>query len=155
MRAVVAVDWSDQSFNAVKVVCRLFTQEELTLLHAVDFRPFENPLFAQPLGRRSAEELRQGMVAAGERLLRSNRLSSTFNGLLHQTSLPDREPGFSCAGDDSFVSHGHGCGWIKGGRTTRGVGIRQRLAPRGLARPLRGPAGQRRPGKHSTCPAGR
>lgn len=69
MRAVVAVDWSDQSFNAVKVVCRLFTQEELTLLHAVDFRPFENPLFAQPLGRRSAEELRQGMVAAGERLL--------------------------------------------------------------------------------------
>ena len=69
MRAVVAVDWSEQSFNAVKVVCRLFTQEELTLLHAVDFRPFENPLFAQPLGRRSAEELRQGMVAAAERLL--------------------------------------------------------------------------------------
>lgn len=69
MRAVVAVDWSDQSFNAVKVVCRLFTHEELTLLHAVDLRPFENPLFAQPLGRRSAEELRRGMVAAGERLL--------------------------------------------------------------------------------------
>lgn len=69
MRAVVAVDWSDQSFNAVKVVCRLFTHEELTLLHAVDLRPFENPLFAQPLGRRSTEELRQGMVAAGERLL--------------------------------------------------------------------------------------
>ncbi|MBI4003186.1 MAG: universal stress protein [Nitrospira defluvii] len=69
MRAVVAVDWSEQSFNAVKVVCRLFTHEELTLIHAVDLRPFENPLFAQPLGRRSAEELRQGMVAAGERLL--------------------------------------------------------------------------------------
>jgi len=69
MRAVVAVDWSDQSFNAVKVVCRLFTHEELTLLHAVDFRPFENPLYAQPLGPRSAEELRQGMIAAGERLL--------------------------------------------------------------------------------------
>jgi nucleotide-binding universal stress UspA family protein len=69
MRAVVAVDWSDQSFNAVKVVCRLFTHEELTLLHAVDLRPFENPLYAQPLGRKSIEELRQGMVAAGERLL--------------------------------------------------------------------------------------
>jgi nucleotide-binding universal stress UspA family protein len=69
MRAVVAVDWSDQSFNAVKVVCRLFTHEELTLLHAVDLRPFENPLFAQPLGRRSTEELRQGMVEAGKRLL--------------------------------------------------------------------------------------
>jgi nucleotide-binding universal stress UspA family protein len=69
MRAVVAVDWSDQSFNAVKVACRLFTHEELTLLHAVDLRPFENPLFAQPLGRRSTEELRQGMVEAGKRLL--------------------------------------------------------------------------------------
>ncbi len=69
MRAVVAVDWSEQSFNAVTVVCRLFTCEELTLMHAVDLRPFENPLFAQPLGRRSAEEFRQGMVAAGERLL--------------------------------------------------------------------------------------
>lgn len=69
MRAVVAVDWSEQSSNAVTVVCRLFICEELTLMHAVDLRPFENPLFAQPLGRRSAEEFRQGMVAAGERLL--------------------------------------------------------------------------------------
>jgi nucleotide-binding universal stress UspA family protein len=69
MRAVVAVDWSNESFTAVKVVCRLFAHEELTLLHAVDLRSIENPLFAQPLGRRSAAELRQGMVAAGERLL--------------------------------------------------------------------------------------
>lgn len=69
MRTVVAVDWSDQSFNAVQVVFRLFTHEELTLIHAVDLRPFENPLFAEPLGRRSAEELRQMMIEAGERLL--------------------------------------------------------------------------------------
>jgi nucleotide-binding universal stress UspA family protein len=69
MRTVVAVDWSDQSFNAVQVVCRLFTHEELTLIHAVDLRPFENPLFAQPLGRKSATELRQVMIEAGERLL--------------------------------------------------------------------------------------
>lgn len=73
MRTVVAVDWSEQSFHAVKVVCRLFTHEELTLIHAVDLRPFENPLFAQPLGRRSAEEFRQGMVEAGERLLEQTR----------------------------------------------------------------------------------
>lgn len=69
MRAVVAVDWSDQSFNAVTVVSRLFTLEELTLLHAVDLRPFAPPIFAQPLGRRGVEELQRGMVAAGERLL--------------------------------------------------------------------------------------
>ena len=69
MHTVVAVDWSEQSFNAVKVVCGLFTHESLTLIHAVDLRPFENPLFAQPLGRKSAGALREGMVAAGERLL--------------------------------------------------------------------------------------
>lgn len=69
MRTVVAVDWSEPSFNAVTVACRLFTHESLTLIHAVDLRPFENPLFAQPLGRKSAGALREGMVAAGERLL--------------------------------------------------------------------------------------
>ncbi|MGC3972774.1 MAG: universal stress protein [Nitrospira sp.] len=69
MRTVVAVDWSEQSFNAVKIACRLFTQEAVTLIHAVDLRPFENPLFAQPLGRKSAGAMREGMVAAGERLL--------------------------------------------------------------------------------------
>lgn len=69
MRTVVAVDWSEQSFNAVKVICRLFTHESLTLIHAVDLRPFENPLFAQPLGRKSAGAMREAMVAAGERLL--------------------------------------------------------------------------------------
>ncbi len=67
MRTVVAVEWSEQSFNAVRVVGRLFTQEELTLIHAVDLRPFEPLLFAQPLGRKSAGKFRQGMVAAGER----------------------------------------------------------------------------------------
>ncbi len=33
MRAVVAVDWPDQSFSVVKVVCRLFTDVELPLLY--------------------------------------------------------------------------------------------------------------------------
>ena len=69
MHTVVAVDWSEQSFNAVKVVCGLFTHGSLTFIHAVDLRPFENPLFAQPFGRKSAGALREGIVAAGERLL--------------------------------------------------------------------------------------
>lgn len=69
MRTVVAVDWSDQAFNAVRVVCRLFAHEELTLVHAVDLRPIENPIFAQPIGRRTSEELRHSMAEAAERLL--------------------------------------------------------------------------------------
>lgn len=67
MRTVVAVEWSEQSSNAVRVVGRLFTHEELTLIHAMDRRPFEHSLFGQPLGRKSAGKFRQGMVAAGER----------------------------------------------------------------------------------------
>lgn len=69
MRTVVAVDWSDQAFNAVRVVCRLFAHDELTLVHAVDLRPFENPIYAQPIGHRTSEELRHSMVEAAERLL--------------------------------------------------------------------------------------
>lgn len=69
MRTVVAVDWSDQAFNAVRVACRLFAHEELTLVHAVDLRPFENPIFAQPIGRKTAEDLRHSMMDAAERLL--------------------------------------------------------------------------------------
>lgn len=69
MRTVVAVDWSDQAFNTVRVACRLFAHEELTLVHAVDLRPFENPIFAQPIGRSTAEDLRHSMMDAAERLL--------------------------------------------------------------------------------------
>ncbi|MGE3154100.1 MAG: universal stress protein [Nitrospiraceae bacterium] len=69
MRTVVAVDWSDQAFNAVRVVSRLFVHEELTLIHAVDLRPIENPIFAQPIGRRTSEEVRHSMMEAAERLL--------------------------------------------------------------------------------------
>lgn len=69
MRTVVAVDWLEQSCNAVKGVGRLFTHESLPLIHVVDLRPFEPLLFAQPLDHKNAGTFRQGMVAAGERLL--------------------------------------------------------------------------------------
>ncbi len=69
MRAVIAVDWSDQAFNAVQVACRLFTPDELTLIHAVDTRPFESPVTAPPIAKEAAEQLRQALVDAGEKLL--------------------------------------------------------------------------------------
>lgn len=73
MRTVVAVDWSEQSVNAVKVVGRLFTHEELALIHAVDRRPFEHSLFGQPLGRKSVGNFRQAMVGGGRTPARANR----------------------------------------------------------------------------------
>ena len=141
MRTVVAVDWSEQSFNAVKVVSRLFMHEELTLIYAVDLRPFENPLFAEPLGRRSADELRRGMVAAGDRLLEQT------GALVPSTVPPSKlsvgsEPVSGCVGGDPFVASRLGCGRLTGAGTTFGVVVRQRLASGGAACPLRGPAGQ-------------
>ncbi len=72
MRAVVAVDWSDQAFNAVQVTCRLFTPDELTLIHGVDTRPFESPLVAPPIAKQAAAEMRQALIDAGDKLLQQS-----------------------------------------------------------------------------------
>lgn len=70
MRAVIAVDWSDQAFNAVQVTCRLFTPTELTLIHGVDTRPFESSPLSLPVANEAAQQLRQALVEAGEKLLK-------------------------------------------------------------------------------------
>jgi nucleotide-binding universal stress UspA family protein len=69
MRIVIAVDWSDQSFTAVQVACRLFTPVELTLIHGVDMRPFESPFTPVPLAKQAHEELRHVLIDAGQKLL--------------------------------------------------------------------------------------
>ncbi len=92
MRAVIAVDWSDQAFNAVQVTCRLFTPSELTLIHGVDTRPFESPLTAPPIAKQAASELRQALIDAGEKLLRqsSELVPSTITSIrrLYQIGNP-------------------------------------------------------------------
>lgn len=69
MRIVIAVDWSDQSFNAVQVAIRLFTPDEVTLIHGIDMRSFESPFTPVPLAKQAHEELRQALINAGEKLL--------------------------------------------------------------------------------------
>ena len=92
MRAVIAVDWSDQAFNAVQVTCRLFTPDELTLIHAVDTRPFESPVMAPPIAKEAAAQMRQALVQAGENLLRqsSELVPKTIASVrkLHQIGNP-------------------------------------------------------------------
>ena len=92
MRAVIAVDWSDQSFNAVQVTCRLFTPDELTLIHGVDTRSFESPLTAPPIANEAAENLRKALIDAGEKLLRqsSELVPSTVKSIrrLYQIGNP-------------------------------------------------------------------
>ncbi|HET8579484.1 MAG TPA: universal stress protein [Nitrospiraceae bacterium] len=69
MRVVVAVDWSDQAFNAVQEVVRLYTPEELTLVHAVDLGFLEYAAVEQAMALRGYDDFRRAMCDAGEQLL--------------------------------------------------------------------------------------
>jgi nucleotide-binding universal stress UspA family protein len=68
MRIVAAVDWSEQAFTAVQTALQLYTPDELMLVHAVDLRPFDNPVFAPVPSKTAVEELRQAMLEAGQQL---------------------------------------------------------------------------------------
>jgi nucleotide-binding universal stress UspA family protein len=71
MRIAVAVDWSDQAFNAVSTAVTLYKPTELVLIHAVDLRPFENPLIAPPIAKQAFKEFQQVMIDSGTQLLDS------------------------------------------------------------------------------------
>ncbi len=69
MRVVVGVDWSDQTFSAVKAVSLLYRPTELVLVHAVDVRPYESPIFAPAIAKEAYAEIRQTLLKTGEQLL--------------------------------------------------------------------------------------
>lgn len=69
MRVVVAVDWSDQAFTAVQDVIRLYTPQELTLVHAVDLGVLESPLLAPAMAKQAYKDFRRAMMDAGQQLL--------------------------------------------------------------------------------------
>jgi nucleotide-binding universal stress UspA family protein len=69
MKIVVAVDWSDQAFNAVQEVCTLYKPTELTLVHAVDLGFLENPMVPQALNVQGYDDFRKGMQEAGRQLM--------------------------------------------------------------------------------------
>ena len=69
MRAVVAVDWTDETFSAVQALTRLYEVKEIDLVHAVDVRPFESPLFAPAMAKEAYAEFRQALVNFGQQLL--------------------------------------------------------------------------------------
>lgn len=69
MRAVIAVDWSEEAFSAVQQVAALFRLDEVTLIHAVDLGTLDNPALAPVLSKDVFSDIRQAMVESGERLL--------------------------------------------------------------------------------------
>ena len=69
MRIAVAVDWSEPSFETVKSIGHMYQPSEVTLIHAVDLHPFENPLLAPAVAKQAFEEFRAAMVDAGHKVL--------------------------------------------------------------------------------------
>lgn len=69
MRIVIAVDWSDQAFNAVQEACRLFSPAEVTLVHAVNLGFLEHPVVAQAMNLQGYDEFRRAMQDSGAQLL--------------------------------------------------------------------------------------
>ena len=69
MHIVVAVDWTDQSFSAVKEVVSLYTPDALTLVHAVDFGILDYPTLGPPMADSVSQDMRKAMVDAGHQLL--------------------------------------------------------------------------------------
>jgi nucleotide-binding universal stress UspA family protein len=69
MKVVVAVDWSDPSFNDVQEVCKLYEPHEVTLAHAVDLGLLKSPVMAQAMNLQGYDEFRKGMLEAGRQLL--------------------------------------------------------------------------------------
>jgi len=69
MRIVVAVDWSDQAFNAVQEACALYEPKELTLVHAMDLGLLESPVMAQAMILQGYDDFRKAMLDAGQQLM--------------------------------------------------------------------------------------
>lgn len=69
MRIVIAVDWSDQAFNAVQEATRLFAPTDVTLVHAVNLGFLEHPVVAQAMNLQGYDEFRRAMKESGGQLL--------------------------------------------------------------------------------------
>ncbi len=69
MRIVIGLDWNDQTFTAVQAVTRLYRPQEVVLVHAVDIRPFTDPIFGPSLSKQAYAEMRQFMEESGKQLV--------------------------------------------------------------------------------------
>lgn len=69
MKAVVGVDWSEQSFAAVRQVLDLYLPREISLVHGADLGFFEYPLVAEVTNMQGYDEFRQAMLDAGTQLI--------------------------------------------------------------------------------------
>ncbi len=69
MKVVIAVDWSEQAFAAVREVFELYAPQEVVLAHAVDLGIVRYPVVAQAANLQGYGEFRRAMLDAGRQLM--------------------------------------------------------------------------------------
>ena len=69
MRALIALDWSEQAFAAVREVSYLYDLHEVILVHGIDLGMFQYPIVAEVSSMQGYDDFRKAMEKAGEQLL--------------------------------------------------------------------------------------
>src|SRR5687768_8563673 len=69
MRVLIALDWSEQAFAAVREVAYLYDLQEVILVHGIDLGMFQYPLVADLSNMQGYGEFRNAMAHAGQQLL--------------------------------------------------------------------------------------
>ena len=69
MRILIALDWSEQTFAAVREVADLYELREVILVHGIDLGLFQYPIVADLMNLQEYEGFRKAMENAGRQLL--------------------------------------------------------------------------------------
>ncbi len=69
MRVVIALDWSEETFSAVREVAYLYDLQEVILVHGIDLGMFHYPVVAEMSNLQGYGEFRKAMESAGHQLL--------------------------------------------------------------------------------------
>ncbi|MBA2485269.1 MAG: universal stress protein [Nitrospira sp.] len=69
MRVLIALDWSEQTFAAVREVAYLYDLQEVMLVHGIDLGMFQYPVVAEMSNLQGYDEFRKAMENAGRQLL--------------------------------------------------------------------------------------
>ncbi len=69
MRVLIALDWSEQTFAAVREVSYLYDLQEVVLVHGIDLGMFQYPLVADMSNMQGYDDFRKAMENAGQQLL--------------------------------------------------------------------------------------
>jgi len=69
MRVLIALDWSEQAFAAVREASYLYDLQEVILVHGIDLGMFQYPIVAEVSNLQGYDDFRKAMEKAGQQLL--------------------------------------------------------------------------------------